>query len=123
MLPLYNPQVYGAIETSTIAVELSELQYQKSREQILYDVTTLYYNAQILQYQITFIDENLSNANKLLKNIQLLKEQLLARGTDVSKVQLQVEQLKTQNEQITSKYGQVNQYVEDSDGHFHGSRF
>jgi outer membrane protein TolC len=107
MLPLYNPQVYGAIETSTIAVELSELQYQKSREQILYDVTTLYYNAQILQYQITFIDENLSNANKLLKNIQLLKEQLLARGTDVSKVQLQVEQLKTQKEQITSKYGQV----------------
>jgi outer membrane protein TolC len=107
MLPLYNPQVYGAIETSTIAVELSELQYQKSREQILYDVTTLYYNAQILQYQITFIDENLSNANKLLKNIQLLKEQLLARGTDVSKVQLQVEQLKTQTEQITSKYGQV----------------
>jgi outer membrane protein TolC len=107
MLPLYNPQVYGAIETSTIAVELSELQYQKSREQILYDVTTLYYNAQILQYQITFIDENLSNAHKLLKNIQLLKEQLLARGTDVSKVQLQVEQLKTQKEQITSKYGQV----------------
>jgi outer membrane protein TolC len=108
MLPLYNPQVYGAIETSTIAVELSELQYQKSREQILYDVTTLYYNAQILQYQIAFIDENLSNAHKLLKNTQLLKEQLLARGTDVSKVQLQLEQLETQKEQITSKYGQVN---------------
>jgi outer membrane protein TolC len=107
MLPLYNPQVYGAIETSTIAVELSELQYQKSREQILYDVTTLYYNAQILQYQITFIDENLNNAHKLLNTIQLLKEQLLARGTDVSKVQLQVEQLKTQKEKINSKYGQV----------------
>jgi outer membrane protein TolC len=106
-IPLYNPQAYGAIQSSKIASELTVLQHQRSEEQVLYEVTNLYYNAQILHYQVTFIDENLVNANKLLQNIQLLKEQLLARGTDVSKTQLQVEQLTTQRDQVYSKYAQV----------------
>jgi len=106
-IPIYNPQAYGAIQSSKIASELTLLQHQRSEEQILYEVTNLYYNAQILHYQVAFIDENLINANKLLYNIQLLKEQLLAKGTDVSKVQLQVEQLTTQREQVFSKYSQV----------------
>ncbi len=106
-IPLYNPQVYGTIQSTKIASELSVLQYQRSEEQILYEVINLYYNAQILHYQLAFIDENLINANKFLRNIQLLKDQLLAKGTDVSKVQLQKEQLTTQRDQVFSKYTQV----------------
>ncbi|MBK7095507.1 MAG: TolC family protein [Saprospiraceae bacterium] len=106
-MPLYNPQVYGAIQTTKIASELTELQYQKTEEQIYFEISNLYYNAQILHHQIAFIDSNLINAERLLKNIQLLKEQLLAKGTDVSKVKLQVSQLTTQKENISSKYEQV----------------
>ncbi|HNP07092.1 MAG TPA: TolC family protein, partial [Cyclobacteriaceae bacterium] len=94
-------------QTTKIATELTQLQYQKTEEQILYEITNLYYNAQILNYQVAFIDENLINANRLLRNIQLLKEQLLAKETDVTKIQLQVEQLTTQREQVYSKYTQV----------------
>ncbi|MBS1539572.1 MAG: TolC family protein [Bacteroidetes bacterium] len=103
-MPLYNPQVYGAIENTKIANELTELQFQKSEEQVLYDITTLYYNAQILKHQIDFLDTNLINTQKLLKNMELLKEQLLAKGTDVSKVKLQAEQLTTQRENVNNKY-------------------
>lgn len=39
--------------------------------------------------------------------MQLLNEQLLAKGTDVSKVKLQLAQLKTQKENISSKYTQI----------------
>ena len=103
-MPLYNPQVYGAIENTKIANELTQLQYQKSEEQVLFDITTLYYNAQILKHQLDFLESNLLNTNKLLKNIELLKEQLLAKGTDVSKVNLQAEQLNTQREIANNKY-------------------
>ena len=103
-MPLYNPQVYGAIENTKIANEMTQLQFQKSEEQVLYDITTLYYNAQILKHQIDFLDTNLINTQKLLKNIELLKEQLLAKGTDVSKVKLQAEQLATQRENVHNKY-------------------
>jgi len=106
-MPLYNPQVYGAIQTTKIASELTELQYQKTVEQIYFEITNLFYNAQILSHQSAFIDSNLVNAKMLLKNIQLLNEQLLAKGTDVSKVKLQVSQLITQKENISTKYEQV----------------
>jgi len=106
-MPLYNPQVYGAIQTTKIASELTELQYQKTEEQIYFEISNLYYNAQILHHQLAFIDSNLINATRLLKNKQLLNEQLLAKGTDVSKVKLQVSQLVTQKESISSKYEQV----------------
>ena len=106
-MPLYNPQIYGGIQATKIASELSELQYQKTEEQIIFEISELYYNAQILYHQINFIDSNLINAERLLKNIQLLQEQLLAKGTDVNKVKLQVSQLTNQKENILSKYDQV----------------
>ena len=106
-MPLYNPQLYGAIQTTKIASEWIELQYQKLEEQIFFDISNLYYNAQILHHQLAFIDSNLINAERLLKNMQLLNEQLLVKGTDVSKVKLQVAQLTSQKEGIKSKYEQV----------------
>lgn len=106
-MPLYNPQAYGAIQTSKIALELANLQYQKTDEQLYFEVSNLYYNAQILHHQLAFIDSNLLNATKLLHNIQLLNKHLLATGTDVSKVRLQVSQITTQKESIATKYEQV----------------
>lgn len=106
-MPLYNPQIYGAIENTKIANELTELYYQKTEEQVLFDITTLYYNAQILKHQLIFLESNLVNSKKLLKNMELLKEQLLAKGTDVNKVKLQSEQLGTQKENVNNKYIQV----------------
>ena len=106
-MPLYNPQVYGVIQTTKIASKLTELQYQKTEEQIYFEISNLYYNAQILHHQLAFFDSNLINAARLLKNMQLLNEQLLAKGTDVSKIKLQIAQLLTQKESISSKYEQV----------------
>ena len=106
-MPLYNPQLYGAIQTTKIASEWIELQYQKLEEQIFFDISNLYYNAQILHHQLAFIDSNLINAERLFKNMQLLNEQLLAKGTDVSKVKLQVAQLTSQKVGVKSKYEQV----------------
>ena len=106
-MPLYNPQLYGAIQTTKIASEWIELQYQKLEEQIFFDISNLYYNAQILHHQLAFIDSNLINAERLFKNMQLLNEQLLVKGTDVSKVKFQVAQLTSQKVGVKSKYEQV----------------
>ena len=106
-MPLYNRQLYGAIQTTKIASEWIELQYQKLEEQIFFDISNLYYNAQILHHQLAFIDSNLINAERLFKNMQLLNEQLLVKGTDVSKVKLQVAQLTSQKVGVKSKYEQV----------------
>lgn len=106
-MPLYNAQVYGAIQTSKIASELTHLQLQKTEEQVFFEIANLYYNASILHHQEAFIDSNLLNAKRLLSNIKLLHEQLLAKSTDLSKSELQVTQLNTQKETVNSKYQQI----------------
>ena len=93
IMPLYNPQIYGSIQTTKVASELVELQYKKTEEQTYFEISNLYYNAQILHHQLAFLDSNLINSERLLKNIQLLNQQLLAMGSDVSKVKFQVVQL------------------------------
>lgn len=115
-LPLYNPQIKGAIQSTKIATELADLQLKKSEEQIYFEISNLYYNAQVLQHQILFIDSNLVNTQKLLRIMQLLKEQLMAKGTDVNKVALQADQLNTQKAIVESKLEQVMQALKFSMG-------
>lgn len=106
-MPLHQPQLNGAIKTARIGGELASLQYRKTEEQVYFEVANLYYNAQVIRSQLAFVESNLRNSRKLLGNMQLLKEQQMAKGTDVNKVALQTEQLVTQGEQLESQYGQV----------------
>lgn len=106
-MPLFNSQMLGAIETTKTGTDLNRLQRQKSREQVFFDISNLYYNAQILQKQLVFIDSNLVNTKKLVANMQLLREQLMVKSSDVSKVQLQEAQLTTQKEIVSSKIQQA----------------
>ena len=106
-MPLYQPRLNDAIRSARIGKEISNLQYRKSTEQLVLELTGLYYNAQVVSSQLAFVVNNLSNSKKLLANMQLLKEQLLATGTDVSKVSLQVEQLVTRQAQLQVQYQQL----------------
>lgn len=107
MVPLYNSQIYGGIETSKKAAEVAQLNYVRSEEQVFFEISNLYYNALLIHHQISFLDSNLINAKKLLNNLELLQSQLMAKGTDVSKVKLQIAQLTTQIETAQNKYQQI----------------
>lgn len=106
-MPLYNSQIYGAIQTTKIASGLNHLQYKKTEEQVYFEISNLYYNAQILVHQQQFIEGNLGNTEKLLENLELLHSQLMIKKSDVSKVALQKEQLQTQRELVKSNLDQV----------------
>lgn len=106
-IPLYNPQMYGGIKASRIASEIAQIQYLKNEEQIYFEIANLYYNIQILSTQNIFIDSNIINSKQLLANLNLLHRQLLATGTDVGKVELQLEQLKIQKQTVNSKIEQL----------------
>jgi len=106
-MPLYNPQVKSAIKNTNIGVELAELKYQKTKEEILYNISELYYNAQIIVSQMQFVEDNLVNSNRLFKTLSLLKEHKMVKGTDVNKIALQIEQLKSKKIILKGKYDQV----------------
>ncbi len=106
-MPLFNAQILGGMKTTNIGTNLSKLQQQKTEEQVFFDISNLYYNAQISQKQLAFIDSNLMNTKRLLRNMQLLNEQAMVKSTDVTKVQLQEAQLQTQKEVVSSKIMQI----------------
>lgn len=106
-VPLYNPQAIGAITVSKRAKELNQIQLQQTEEQVVFDVSNLYYNAQLVSNQILFIKNGLSNSGKLLTNIQLLYSQQMAKGTDVDKIKLQQSQLNTQLSRANAQYQQI----------------
>jgi len=106
-LPLYNSQIYGAIKATKTAAKLNQLQFKKTREDVFFDVSNLYYNAQILKHQLAFIDSNLVNTTRLLRTMKLLHEQQLAKNTDVENVQLQEAKLKVQRQTVQNNLDQV----------------
>ncbi len=104
--PLYNPSLQSGIKTIQTAAEIAELQKAKSQEDIALEVSNVYYNAQVLIHQLSFIDSNIVNSRKLLAVMELLYQQKMANGTDVEKVDLQLSQLLTQKATAESQYSQ-----------------
>lgn len=106
-MPIYNPQIYGGIEKTKIASRINDLKYQKTEEDLYFEISNLYYNAQILQHQIGFVDANIGNTERLLRNIELLHENKMVTGSEVNKVRLQLSQLNTRKATLHSQNDQV----------------
>ena len=106
-VPLFNGTALSAIKSTRIAIELSEIQKIKTDEDVVLEVSNAYYNAQILLTQITFLDSNIINTDKLVKTTTLLYQQQIAKGTDVDRLKLQLEQITTQRSTVISQYQQV----------------
>lgn len=106
-VPLYNPLVISAIKTSGLAKELSRIQKLKTDEEVVIEVSNAYYNAQILQNQLAFLDSNIINTNKLVQTTLLLYQQQIAKGTDVDRLKLQLDQLSNQRSTVFSQHQQV----------------
>lgn len=106
-VPLFNSTAISAVKSTRIATELSEIQKTKTDEDIILEVSNAYYNAQILLTQIEFLDSNIINTGELVKTTTLLYQQQIAKGTDVDRLKLQVEQISTQRSTVNSQYQQV----------------
>jgi OMF family outer membrane factor len=106
-VPIYNPTAIGATKTSRIASELSEIQKIKTDEDVVMEVSNVYYNAQILLNQIAFLDSNIINTKKLVQTTTLLHQQQIAKGTDVDRLKLQLDQITNQRNTAFSQQQQV----------------
>jgi len=106
-MPVYNATLLSGIKTTKIATELNELQQKRTEEEIYVSISDLYFNAQVILNQVDFMDGNITNTTKLLDNLKLLKEQQLATGTDVNKVDLQIKDLQSKKQVLQSKYEQI----------------
>lgn len=106
-VPIFNPTALSAVKTTRIASEISEIQKMKTDEEVVLEVSNAYYNAQILLNQLAFMDSNMINTHKLLQTTTLLHQQQMAKGTDVDRLRLQLDQIVNQRETVFSQQQQV----------------
>lgn len=106
-VPIFNPIALSAVKTTRIASEISEIQKMKTDEEVVLEVSNAYYNAQILLNQLAFMDSNMINTHKLLQTTILLHQQQMAKGTDVDRLRLQLDQIVNQRETVFSQQQQV----------------
>lgn len=111
-VPLLNPVAINTLKTLDIAGEIAGVQYELTEEEVVLNVTQTYYNAQILLSQLSFLDTNIINTGKLEKSVLLLYEQELAKGTDVERVRLQLNQLIAKKSFTRAQYKQVTNALE-----------
>jgi len=106
-MPIFNPSAFSAVKSTRIGMELSEIHKIKSEEDVVMDVSNAYYSAQILLNQLAFIDSNSINTTRLLQTTTLLFHQQMAKGTDVDRLKLQLEQISIQKLTISSQHKQM----------------
>ncbi len=105
--PLFSSELYGAIKKTELGKQLVELQVLKTEDEVFYEVSSLYRNAQLIQNQIFFLDSLISNTKGIQKNMILLNEEQLTTKTDSKKIELQISLLISQKLNLEMKLKQV----------------
>jgi len=106
-IPLYDPASFSAVQVGKEAATMAAIQHERTREDVVMEVSAVYYNAQILQSRLAFLDSNVVNAKAMVRTLELLRGQSLARQMDVDRVTLQRDQLATQRTVAQGQYEQV----------------
>ncbi len=106
-MPIYQPELYGGIKATKIGIQATSLQSEMTKEEIILEISNLYYSAQIIKNQLVFVDSNITNTSVLLEHVELFRSQQLVTQSDVDKVKLQKEQLELMKLQLDNKYKQV----------------
>lgn len=106
-VPIYSSGLMGNINKLETSQKIVELEVQKTYDQIYFEVSNIYRNAQLLKSQMVFIDSTISNTKRVKKNIELLAEQKLANQNDVKKLELKVSTLHSYHANLDVKLQQI----------------
>lgn len=104
---LYNPSLMIALKVAKTSRDLSALQTQKTKEDVAYNVSATYYNLQTTAQQIAFLRTNLESTERLIRITELRRQNQLAQGIDVDRLQLSKTSSQTQIESLQSTYNQL----------------
>ncbi|GAB3992402.1 TolC family protein [Spirosoma daeguense] len=104
---LFNQSLMIATKAAKASRDLSALQTQKTKEDVAYDVSATYYNLQTTAQQIAFLRNNLSATERLIRITDLRRQNQLAQGIDVDRLQLSQTSSQTQIESLQATYNQL----------------
>ena len=101
-MPLYNQTVYTAIDIARTMNELNRLSYEKAREDLVLQISKMYYLGQNTVEQLALIQENRVRLQKLRGITQAFFDNGMAMEVDVKRVNINLENLQVQYDNAKS---------------------
>lgn len=101
-MPLYNQTVYTAVDIARTMNELNRLSYEKAREDLILQISKMYYLSQNTAEQIALIKENISRLNELSNITQAFYDNGMAMEVDVKRVNINLENQRVQYDNVQS---------------------
>lgn len=99
-LPLYDQTIYTGINISKRMKEISRLNYDMAREQLIMEICKIYYLAQTSLSQIQLAEENISRLVRLQDITQALLDNGMIMGVDLSRVKFQLEDARVKKDEV-----------------------
>ena len=93
---LFDGQVFVGLQARKAAIKNAELTADITKEQIKANVYKIYYQLVVAKRQISSLDANIANYEKLLHDTKEIYKNGFAEKLDVDKVQVQLSNLQTQ---------------------------
>ena len=108
---LYNPQLNAALKTLKINQEVSEIQAGLTEQNVKYQLIQTYYNLQAIHKQLTFVQENSTNMDKMIANMKAMVEQKMVIATELDKLNITRLTLKNQEQTLISTKEKTENYL------------
>ena len=115
-MPLYNQTLYLSIDVAKTVNRLNELSYEKAREDLILQISKMYYLAQNTVEKISLVKDNIKRLEELRDITVAFYENEMAVEVDVQRVNLNLEDLQVQYDNacamLTQQYNMLK-YVLD----------
>ena len=115
-MPLYSQTALTALEISKTLDLLNSLSYEKAREDLIVQISKMYYLAQNTEEQIGIIKDNIKRLEELRDITQAFHDNDMALSVDVKRVNVNLENLSVQYDNakamLTQQYNMMK-YVID----------
>lgn len=104
---LYNHSLHIGLKAAKLGRDITALQIRRTKEDVSYNVSAAYYNAQTVAQQIQFLRGNMEALDRSIRITDLRFQNKLAQGIDVDRLRLNRTSLETQVESLQADYNQL----------------
>ncbi len=104
---LYNAGLRIGLRLAKAGQEATELQIRRTKEDIVYNVTAAYFNAQTAAQQLQFLRDNITRLDESIRVLDLQYQNKLVQGIDVDRLRLNRTTLETQVESLQADYNRI----------------
>ena len=115
-MPLYNQTVYTSIEIARTLNQLNELSYEKAKEDLVMQISKMYFLAQNTVEQLNLVRDNIARLRELRDITVAFYDNEMAVEVDVQRVNINLENLQVQYDNakamLTQQYNMLK-YVMD----------